>query len=179
MQDQTLTESTIERLHEIYTQVKDKNSGTRILFTDPSGTGTTLAAFWLSAQLEIPLYRVKVASVLSKYISETEQNLDDVFRKAAQSESILFIDEADALFGKRIKPPDENYRYAKIENHFLLQRLDEYPGLVILTSNKKENIDERFIRAMDYVEEIETEVQPEINPWKIIIDRLRKRLRKS
>ena len=98
----------------------------------------------------MPLYRVDLAAVNSKYIGETEKNLGAIFRDASLSNAILFFDEADALFGKRSEVRDAHDRYANIETAYLLQRTEEYNGLVILATNLKKNMDEAFVRRLHF-----------------------------
>ncbi|MBY9000966.1 MAG: ATP-binding protein [Candidatus Heimdallarchaeota archaeon] len=137
-------------------------SGIRILFTSgSSGTGKTLAATYLATQLSLPLYRVDLAALTNKYIGETEKNLEKVFAKAENKDWILFFDEADALFGKRTEVSDAHDRYANQEVSWLLQRIEEYEGLVILASNLKDNIDEAFTRRLKIKEIIRTDEEEE------------------
>jgi SpoVK/Ycf46/Vps4 family AAA+-type ATPase len=120
------------------------------LFTGVSGTGKTLSAEVLATELGLDLYRVDLASVVSKYIGETEKNLSRVFEDAQSSNAILFFDEADALFGKRSDIKDAHDRYANIEVNYLLQRVEGYEGAVILASNLSKNIDEAFLRRLHF-----------------------------
>jgi len=124
------------------------------LFSGPSGTGKTLSAEVLARELGLDLYRVDLSSVVSKYIGETEKNLSRVFDDAQMSNAILFFDEADALFGKRSEVRDAHDRYANIEVNYLLQRVEEYEGVVILASNLSKNIDSAFIRRMRFCIEL-------------------------
>ncbi|MBS1912604.1 MAG: ATP-binding protein [Bacteroidetes bacterium] len=124
--------------------------GTIALFTGTSGTGKTLSAEVLARELGLDLFRVDLSSVVSKYIGETEKNLDRVFRDAQESNAILFFDEADALFGKRSEVKDAHDRYANIEINYLLQRVEEYEGVIILASNLSKNIDQAFIRRLHF-----------------------------
>jgi SpoVK/Ycf46/Vps4 family AAA+-type ATPase len=126
----------------------------RVLFT---GTGKTLAASYLATRLPLPLYRVDLASITNKYIGETEKNLNKVFSKAENKGWILFFDEADALFGKRTEVSDAHDRFANQEISYLLQRIEDYEGLVILASNLKENIDDAFVRRMKITATVQTE----------------------
>jgi SpoVK/Ycf46/Vps4 family AAA+-type ATPase len=105
----------------------------------------------LGAELGLELFRVDLATVVSKYIGETEKNLERIFTAADGSNAILFFDEADALFGKRSEVSDSHDRYANIEVAYLLQRMEQYPGAVILATNFKRNIDDAFIRRLDFV----------------------------
>ena len=125
--------------------------GVRALFTGPSGTGKTLAAGWIATRLGLPLYRVDLAAVTSKYIGETEKNLSQLLARAEQAEVILLFDEADSLFGKRTEINDANDRFANAQTNYLLQRLENYDGLVVLTSNSQARFDEAFSRRLDFI----------------------------
>jgi hypothetical protein len=125
--------------------------GVRALFTGPSGTGKTLAAGWMATHLGLPLYRVDLASVTSKYIGETEKNLSQLLARAEQAEVILLFDEADSLFGKRTDISDANDRFANAQTNYLLQRIEHYDGIVLLTSNSQDRFDEAFARRLDCV----------------------------
>ena len=103
------------------------------------------------ADLGLDLFRIDLATVVSKYIGETEKNLDRVFAAADGSNAILFFDEADALFGKRSEVQDAHDRYANIEVAYLLQQMESYPGAVVLATNFRQNIDEAFLRRLDFV----------------------------
>jgi hypothetical protein len=120
--------------------------GFRVLFYGPSGTGKTLTAALLGKQFEKDVYRIDLSQVVSKYIGETEKNLENIFRKAETKNWILFFDEADALFGKRTNVQSAHDKYANQEVSYLLQRVEDYPGLMILASNFKNNLDEAFLR---------------------------------
>jgi hypothetical protein len=120
--------------------------GLKALFSGDSGTGKTLAAEVVAKELGLPLLKVDLARVVSKWVGETEKNLETAFREAEESHSILFFDEADALFGKRGEVSHGTDRYANLEVSYLLQRLEDHPGLVILATNLREQIDEAFIR---------------------------------
>ena len=122
--------------------------GVVALFSGPSGTGKTLAAEVVAGELGLDLYKVDLSSVVSKYIGETEQNLERIFQAAAAGDLVLFFDEADALFGKRSDVGDAHDRYANIEVAYLLQRLETYDGLVVLATNLQRNIDEAFLRRI-------------------------------
>lgn len=131
-----------------------KNSrglGISALFSGSSGTGKTLAAEVLAQELRLDLYRIDLSSVVSKYIGETEKNLRRVFDAAEYGGAILLFDEADALFGKRSEVKDARDRYANIEVSYLLQRMEAYPGLAILTTNLKSAIDPAFLRRIRFV----------------------------
>ncbi|MGH6906078.1 MAG: ATP-binding protein, partial [Geminicoccaceae bacterium] len=129
--------------------------GVRALFTGPSGTGKTLAALWLANRLGLPLYRVDLASVTSKYIGETEKNLATLLARAEASEVVLLFDEADALFGKRTDIRDSNDRFANAQTNYLLQRIETYEGIVLLTSNSRTRFDPAFTRRLDMVLEFQ------------------------
>jgi hypothetical protein len=121
------------------------------LFAGSSGTGKTMAAEILANDLQLDLFKVDLSAVVSKYIGETEKNLNRIFREAQNSNAILFFDEADALFGKRSEVKDSHDRYANIEIAYLLQRMEEYDGIVILATNLKKNLDEAFVRRMRFI----------------------------
>jgi hypothetical protein len=125
--------------------------GITALFTGPSGTGKTMAAEVLSNELHLDLYRIDLSQVVSKYIGETEKNLRKVFDAAEGGGAILLFDEADALFGKRSEVKDSHDRYANIEVSYLLQRMEDYQGLAILTTNMKEAIDTAFLRRLRFI----------------------------
>jgi hypothetical protein len=130
---------------------KKLKPGYKVLFHGPPGTGKTLAASLLGKLFSLDVYRVDLSMVISKYIGETEKNLEKVFKKAENKNWILFFDEADALFGKRTSITDSHDKYANQEIAYLLQRLEEYPGLVILASNMRSNVDEAFTRRLQSV----------------------------
>jgi len=127
--------------------------GLKVLFAGASGTGKTMTASVIARELGLDLYKIDLSGVVSKYIGETEKNLDRIFRAAQSSNAILFFDEADALFGKRSEVKDAHDRYANIEVAYLLQKVEEYEGAVILASNLSKNIDDAFSRRMHYVVE--------------------------
>jgi hypothetical protein len=118
------------------------------LFSGPSGTGKTLAAEIIAGDLELDLFKLDLSAVVSKWIGETEKNLDRVFDAASAGNVVLFFDEADALFGKRSEVKDARDRYANIEVSYLLQRLEAYDGVVVLATNFERNIDEAFVRRI-------------------------------
>ena len=130
-----------------------QSAGCAALFVGSSGTGKTMAAGVVANELGLDLYRVDLSAVVSKYIGETEKNLERIFSAAAQSQAVLFIDEADALFGKRTEVQDAHDRYANIEVSYLLQKMEQHPGVVILASNFSQNIDEAFFRRFSMVVE--------------------------
>jgi hypothetical protein len=125
--------------------------GFRTLFYGPSGTGKTLTASLLGKEFNRPVYRIDLSQVVSKYIGETEQNLEKIFNQAENKDWILLFDEADALFGKRTSTKSSNDRYANQEVSYLLQRVERFNGLVILTSNFKNNIDDAFLRRFNSI----------------------------
>lgn len=125
--------------------------GVRALFTGPSGTGKTLAVGWLAHELNAPLYRVDVASIVSKYIGETEKNLSQLLSRAEHAGVMLLFDEADSLFGKRTEVKQANDRFANMQTNYLLQRIESYEGLVILTSNGRDRFDSAFTRRLDAI----------------------------
>lgn len=134
-------------------QIKDQwqldkliKPGYRCLFYGPPGTGKTLTATLLGKQNKMDVYRVDLSMIVSKYIGETEKNLAKVFDKAQHHNWILFFDEADALFGQRTETQSSNDRHANQEVAYLLQRIEDFPGMVILATNLKENIDDAFFR---------------------------------
>jgi SpoVK/Ycf46/Vps4 family AAA+-type ATPase len=127
--------------------------GLHILFSGPPGTGKTMAAEIIAKELELDLYKIDLSSMVSKYIGETEKNLARVFQEAETSNAILFFDEADALFGKRSEVRDSHDRYANIEVGYLLQRMEEYEGVVILATNFRRNMDEAFVRRIHFTVE--------------------------
>jgi hypothetical protein len=128
-----------------------RTQGLKVLFAGESGTGKTMAAQVLAAELGLEIFRVDLATTVSKYIGETEKNLDRIFGAAEGSNAILFFDEADALFGKRSEVGDSHDRYANIEVAYLLQKMEGYPGAVILATNFRRNIDDAFVRRLDFV----------------------------
>ena len=127
--------------------------GLTILFAGPSGTGKTMASEIMSGALGLDLYKIDLASLVSKYIGETEKNLDAVFSEAEDSNSILFFDEADAIFGKRSEVRDAHDRYANVEVSYLLQKMEEYQGIVILATNFRRNMDDAFVRRLQFAVE--------------------------
>ena len=127
--------------------------GQNALFSGPSGTGKTMAAQIIARQVQLDIYKIDLSSVVSKYIGETEKNLSKIFKEAETSNAILFFDEADALFGKRSQVKDAHDRYANIETGYLLQKMEEYEGVVILATNLSKNIDDAFLRRMQFIVE--------------------------
>lgn len=124
--------------------------GVSALFTGPSGAGKTMAAEVIANDMMLDLYKIDLSGVVSKYIGETERNLERIFSAAERSNAILFFDEADALFGKRSEVHDAHDRYANIEVSYLLQRMEQYEGIAILATNLRGNLDEAFVRRIAY-----------------------------
>jgi SpoVK/Ycf46/Vps4 family AAA+-type ATPase len=122
--------------------------GVVALFSGPSGTGKTLSAEVVAGELGLDLFRLDLSSVVSKYIGETEKNLDELFDAAAIGSTVLFFDEADSLFGKRTDVKDSHDRHANVGTSYLLQRLERYDGVVILCTNFEKNIDPAFLRRV-------------------------------
>jgi SpoVK/Ycf46/Vps4 family AAA+-type ATPase len=164
--DLVLPDAQIRALHDLATHVRQRDRvyndwgfgeksarglGISALFAGSSGTGKTMAAEVLARELNMDLYRVDLASVVSKYIGETEKNLNAVFSAAEHSDVILLFDEADALFGKRTEVRDSHDRYANVEISYLLQRMESYQGLAILTTNMKQSLDPAFLRRLRFV----------------------------
>jgi hypothetical protein len=125
--------------------------GISALFEGPSGTGKTMAGEVLARELGLDLYRIDLSQVVSKWIGETEKNLRRVFEGAEAAEAILLFDEADALFGKRSQVKDSHDRYANIEVSYLLQKMEEYRGLAILTTNARDALDRAFLRRIRFI----------------------------
>lgn len=137
------------------------NCGVRALLAGPSGTGKTLAARLLAASLGLDLYRLDLSSVVSKYIGETEKSLDRLFARAEELDVILLLDEGDALLTQRTSVQTSNDRYANLETNYLLQRLENYEGVVVVTTNAAERIDTAFQRRMDVVVDFRPPEPPE------------------
>jgi SpoVK/Ycf46/Vps4 family AAA+-type ATPase len=163
-QDIVLNNQTAEQVKDISTWLQhhhllqeDENlkrkvkPGYRVLFYGPSGTGKTLTAALIGKEFQREVYRIDLSQVVSKFIGETEKNLENVFRRAESKDWILFFDEADALFGKRTNVQSSHDKYANQEVSYLLQRVEDYPGLLILASNFKSNLDDAFLRRFHAV----------------------------
>lgn len=125
--------------------------GLSMLFAGPPGTGKTMSAQVVARELELEMYKIDLSQVISKYIGETEQNLHELFREAQLSHAVLFFDETDALFGKRSEVKDAQDKYANIETAYLLQKMEEYPGITILATNLLGNMDEAFLRRIQFI----------------------------
>ncbi|HYW47841.1 MAG TPA: ATP-binding protein [Bryobacteraceae bacterium] len=148
----------VRRRARVYGEWGFASKGTRglgisALFAGPSGTGKTMAGEVLANELRLDLFRIDLSQVVSKYIGETEKNLRRVFDAAEEGAAILLFDEADALFGKRSEVKDSHDRYANIEVSYLLQRMEAYRGLAILTTNRKSALDPAFLRRIRFVVE--------------------------
>jgi len=139
------------RLMKEWEMSKRLKPGYKALFFGSSGTGKTLTAGLLGKMVNVDVYRVDLSMVISKYIGETEKNLEKVFARAENKNWILFFDEADALFGKRTSISDAHDKYANQEIAYLLQRLEDYNGLVILSSNMRGNLDDAFTRRLQSI----------------------------
>jgi hypothetical protein len=164
--DLVLPEEQLQTLGEITAQVRQRmrvyeswgfaarsprGLGISALFAGPSGTGKTLAAEVLANELQLDLFRIDLSQVVSKYIGETEKNLRAVFDAAESCGAVLLFDEADALFGKRSEVRDSHDRYANIEVSYLLQRMESYRGLAILTTNRRSSLDSSFLRRLRFI----------------------------
>jgi SpoVK/Ycf46/Vps4 family AAA+-type ATPase len=160
-----LPERHLQTLREIAAQVRQRATvyqtwgfarksprglGITALFAGPSGTGKTMAAEVLANELQLDLYHIDLSQVVSKYIGETEKNLKRLFDAAEEGGAVLLFDEADALFGKRSEVKDSHDRYANIEVSYLLQRMEAYRGLAILTTNQKSSLDDAFQRRIRF-----------------------------
>jgi hypothetical protein len=128
-----------------------RGKGLNVLFTGPSGVGKTMAAEVLANALSLTLFQIDLSSVVSKYIGETEAHLSAIFREAESAQCLLFFDEADSLFGKRTEVKDAHDRYANLEVNYLLQRIEQYDGIVVLATNFQRNLDDAFLRRMHEV----------------------------
>lgn len=142
--------------HKIYGEygfegTSDRGFGITVLFSGPNGTGKMMAAEVIANELFLNLYYIDLSVVVSEYIGETEKNLREIFDAAEESESILFFDEADALFGKRSEVKDNHDRYANIETNYLLQRMESYNGLTIISTNTPEIIDQAIVRRFKFI----------------------------
>jgi len=163
--DIVLPDDTLAQLHEICQRVARRHhvlgewgfdrklslgKGVTALFAGPSGTGKTMSAEIIAGELQLDLYKIDLSGVVSKYIGETEKNLDRIFAAAENANAILLFDEADALFGKRSEVRDSHDRYANIEISYLLQKMEEYDGTAILSTNLRHNLDESFVRRLAF-----------------------------
>lgn len=166
--DLVLPSSTLRQIKEIKAAIKYRHQvysawgfdqrlasgrGLKVLFSGSPGTGKTMTAGILARDLGLDLYKIDLSGIVSKFIGETEKNLDLIFRASQSGNAILFFDEADALFGKRSEVKDAHDRYANIEVAYLLQKMEDHDGVVILATNLSKNMDEAFSRRMHYVVE--------------------------
>jgi len=140
------------------------SAGVTVLFSGPPGTGKTMAAEVIAGELRLDLYKIDLSSVVSKYIGETEKNLEKIFTEAGSSNAILFFDEADAIFGKRSEVKDAHDRHANVEVAYLLQRMEAYDGVTILATNLRGNLDDAFTRRLSFAVDF---------PFPRVADRLR------
>jgi AAA+ superfamily predicted ATPase len=130
--------------------MQTRGRGTAALFAGPSGTGKTLAAEVIANALELDLYRIDLSRLISKWLGETEKNLDRLFTAAEGANAVLLFDEADALFGKRSEVRDSHDRYANLEVSYLLQKMEDYDGIAILATNLRHHLDEAFLRRLAF-----------------------------
>jgi SpoVK/Ycf46/Vps4 family AAA+-type ATPase len=145
-------------------------SGLAALFAGPPGTGKTMAAEAIAAELDLPLYRIDLSQVVNKYIGETEKNLRQLFDAADSADVILFFDEADALFGKRTEVKDAHDRYANLEISYLLERMERFKGLAILATNRRKELDEAFLRRLRFVVEFPLpEAAERLRIWRSVV----------
>jgi DNA polymerase III delta prime subunit len=183
--DLVLPQRTLQQLRDVCTAEKFRDvvysewgfdrrmmhgKGLSVLFSGPSGTGKTMSASILAHELGLDLYKIDLSTVISKYIGETEKQLSQIFHEAQTSNAILFFDEADAIFGKRSEVNDAHDRYANVEVAYLLQKMEEYEGIVILATNFRKNIDEAFTRRIQYIVEFPfPEAQYRERIWRCLI----------
>ena len=165
--------NTIKHRHIVYEQWGFERKlatglGLNVLFAGESGTGKTMASDILAGELGLDLYKIDLSGLISKYIGETEKNLDRIFSEARTSNAILFFDEADAVFGKRSEVRDSHDRYANIEISYLLQKMEEYDGVVILATNLRSNMDDAFVRRMHFVVDFPIpEAEDRLRIWRV------------
>lgn len=153
--DLVLPKSQLDSLHQIEAHARERaTAGCSVLFRGGSGAGKTLAADVLAEMLQLDLYRVDLSQVISKYIGETEKNLQRLFAAAEDSGAILFFDEADSLFGKRSEVKDSHDRYANQEINYLLQRTEARRGLVIVATNGRTAVDPALLRRFRFIVEL-------------------------
>lgn len=144
------------------------SAGLVALFAGPSGTGKTLAVEVIGHALSLDVYKIDLSTVVSKYIGETEKNLEQIFSAASSANLVLFFDEADAIFGKRSEVADAHDRYANIEVAYLLQRLERYDGIVVMATNLRANIDDAFLRRIHvHVEFRDPDEQERLRIWQL------------
>lgn len=141
--------------------------GISVVLAGPPGTGKTMAAQVMASELCLDLYRIELPAVVSKYVGETEKNLDEIFEQAKKSQVILFFDEADVLFSKRTEIRDSNDKYSNMEAAFLLQKMEEYEGITVLATNFLQNFDEAFKRRMKFIIDFPfPDAQQRLQIWK-------------
>ena len=162
-----LGKETTSELKGIADQIQTGKRGVA-LFVGPPGTGKTLASGVLASAQGLDLFRVDLALLVSKYIGETEKNLAGLFEQTNEPGGILLFDEADALFGKRSEVKDAHDRFANVDVSFLLERIEDFPGVVILTSNLRSNFDDAFLRQMAWVIEF-TKPEPQLTWWQRLL----------
>ncbi len=145
-------------------------NGVSVLLCGPPGTGKTMAAQVISKELSLPLYRVDLSQIISKYIGETQKNLNEIFEHAKKTNVILFFDEADALFAKRTEVSDSNDKYANAETAYLLQKVEGHSGMTILATNLIGNFDSAFLRRITYVVKLQKpDVETRLSLWRSIL----------
>ena len=164
--DIVLPDKTFRQLRELTTRARNRElvlsdwrmrpgggrgTGVTALFAGDSGTGKTMAAEVIAGALGLDMYTVNLATVVDKYIGETEKNLERIFTEASRVSAVLLFDEADAIFGKRSEVRDAHDRYANIESAYLLQRMETFDGLAVLATNLRANLDDAFTRRLDMV----------------------------
>jgi SpoVK/Ycf46/Vps4 family AAA+-type ATPase len=143
------------------------------LFSGPSGTGKTMTAQVIAAELELDLFRIDLATCVSKYIGETAKNLREIFQRAEQMNAVLLFDEADALFSKRTEVRDSHDRHANTDTNYLLQLLESFRGIALLSSNKRENMDAAFVRRIRYILEFARPgAQERLRIWRGVVSEL-------
>lgn len=164
LHNQVLPDAQKEQLRQICSHIKNydkdyrirginlhrQGAGLKVLFSGPSNTGKTLAANFIAGELDLDLYRVDLSKVISKYIGETEKNIQKIFDRAEEANCLLFFDEADALLGKRTEVKDANDRYANTETNYLLQRIEEYKGIIILAANLTKSVNDQLAKRINY-----------------------------
>lgn len=166
--DLVLPELTLSQLKELALRVKHRDRvlgqwrmrpgggrgrGVIALFAGESGTGKTMSAEVVAAELGMELYVVDLSTVVDKYVGETEKNLERIFTEASRVNGVLLFDEADAIFGKRSQVKDAHDRHANVESAYLLQRMESFDGIAVLTTNLRANLDEAFTRRLDVIAE--------------------------
>ena len=182
-EDIVLPANKLTQLKEVCHQVKERygllkrwgfdrklarDKGISVLFSGSSGTGKTMAAEVIAHELQLDLYKIDLSQVVSKYIGETEKNMARIFDEAETSNAILFFDEADAVFGKRTDVSDAHDRYANIETSYLLQKIEEYEGVVILATNLRSNIDDAFTRRIRLIVDFPSpDAERRMKIWKV------------